>query len=255
MSSPTNPDSALLLFFVDPQSIMFCCIKHQMWFKRSCCKDIKSIGEIDFSWDNFCLSIVCDGRIYATTACNGKLVEIEIMKQSLDRRPLECYLPRVQSMCNQLKTYLAESDGDVFVINFELHSREVMNIVVFKFDCPIMIWNRVESCTDRAFFLSNSEAISCQTMTTDLDRIGNRVSFTHYQDKSLYSYHIEDKTISISSPCPNLPHPGAHQLGRSLTLRGPNTIINQPKIKKRMERRIYKSEQKHNVRLRRNLRK
>ena len=158
-SSPTNPDSTLLLFYVDPQCIMFCCIKDQTWFKRSCCKDIKSIRETDFSWNNFCLPIVCDGRIYATTACKGKLVEIEIMKQSLDIRPLECYLPLVQSMCNQLKTYSAESDGDVFVINFKLHCGEVMNIVVFKFDFPTMIWNRVESCPDRAFFLSNSEAI------------------------------------------------------------------------------------------------
>ncbi|XP_071905926.1 uncharacterized protein [Coffea arabica] len=204
-SSPANPGSFLLLFLANPQSIAFCYIKDQRWTIRSCSKEeINIISGTDDGWRHFCLPIVCNGRIYATACCRRRLAEIEIFKQRLVIRSLHCQLPLFQSVCDHVKMYLVESDGDLFAINFEIHSREAMNIDVFNLDFPTRKWNRVGSCPDRAFFLSNDEAISCRIMITDIERMGNRVYFTRYQGTSLYSYHIEDKTISMSSPCPDL---------------------------------------------------
>ena len=231
-SSPANPGSILLLFLANPQSITFCYIKDQRWTIRSCSKEeIKIISGTDHGWHHFCLPIVCNGRIYATTYCRHRLAEIEIVKQRLVIRSLHCQLPLFQSVCDHVKMYLVESDGDLFAINFEIHSREAMNIDVFNLDFPTRKWNRVGSCPDRAFFLSNDEAISCRIMITDIERMGNRVYFTRYQGTSLYSYHIEDKTISISSPCLDLLTPWSTSIWVFPDPEGTRHYINKPEIK------------------------
>ncbi|KAL3503533.1 hypothetical protein ACH5RR_037982 [Cinchona calisaya] len=209
-SSPKVAGSTLLLFVRNPNMIIFCCIEKHTWITRGYYDDIKVIGE-DKS-DFFDFPVVCNDRIFATTFCRCRMVEIEIIKQRrLVIRPLKsCGLPFLPSVWHKVENYLVESCGDLFMINVQKHYSEVMNIVVLKFDFSVMEWNKVESCPDRAFFLSNGRAISCWSPTgsgSTTNVIANRVHFTLYQDKSLYSYHIEDKTVSVSLPCPNLPAP------------------------------------------------
>ncbi|KAL3517150.1 hypothetical protein ACH5RR_024052 [Cinchona calisaya] len=211
-SAPGNLDSTLLVFVRNPPSIVFCCIKNQTWITRGYRKDIKVIGRCYDYKDHFCKPVICNNTIYAITYRYGHMVELEIVNStSLVIKPLQCERLFTQSLWHCSNSYRVESCGDVFAIEVErggVRHGQVIDIVISKLDLSKMVWNKVVSCPDRAFFLSRGNAISCPVPTADdAQRIGNRVFFTLYEDNSLYSYHIEDKTISISLPCPNISTP------------------------------------------------
>ncbi|XP_022717676.1 uncharacterized protein LOC111276132 [Durio zibethinus] len=103
-----------------------------------------------------------------------------------------------------------ESCGELCVIESTcgaVNFSQALNIEIFRLDSITMEWSHVKSSKDRAFFFSTnaSYAISCPANESGIE--GGFIYFTSGTDRILYSFNIEDKSISTSLPCNNLQEP------------------------------------------------
>ncbi|KAE8704328.1 hypothetical protein F3Y22_tig00110458pilonHSYRG00519 [Hibiscus syriacus] len=200
-SPPGDFDSTILIFFESVPLVMCCGVGHQQWTEQSITGgDIKSI----------CSPIRCNTKLYAIafTAIGRQLVEID---RNFQEGHLAFHLhgtlpsPKGHSSC--VYYYLVESCGEIFVI-YLVHGGkeylEVTGIEVFKFDFLLLEWREVESAEDRVFVVDERAAYSCRTVKPETE--GNRIYFT-LNDRSTYSFHIQDNTISVSLPFPDLKPP------------------------------------------------
>ncbi|XP_026432656.1 F-box/kelch-repeat protein At1g57790-like isoform X2 [Papaver somniferum] len=72
-------------------------------------------------------------------------------------------------------------------------------------DFDSMTWEQVESMDDYVFFLSDNTQLSC--LASDLGLSKGYVYYTQDEEMSMYKYDLEDESILLSLPCPNLPAP------------------------------------------------
>ncbi|KAI3874176.1 hypothetical protein MKW98_010511 [Papaver atlanticum] len=108
------------------------------------------------------------------------------------------------------KQYFVESFGEVFLIYISSISRGiyqnyVSQIVVSKLDFSSMAWVDVKSLDDHVFFLSRRTQLFC--LASDLGFSKGCVYYTLHGEMSLYRYDLEDQSISLSLPCPDLRTP------------------------------------------------
>ncbi|KAI3840333.1 hypothetical protein MKW92_008809, partial [Papaver armeniacum] len=106
--------------------------------------------------------------------------------------------------------YYVESYGDVFQIRRRwfprgIYENCVTSIHVWKLDFVSMTWEEVKSMDDYAFFLSSNTQLSC--LASDLGLSKGFVYYTRDEQMSLYRYDLEDDSILLSLPCPDLPRP------------------------------------------------
>ncbi|XVF03878.1 hypothetical protein REPUB_Repub05bG0031000 [Reevesia pubescens] len=124
--------------------------------------------------------------------------ETDMETQIIDDETSRCNF-LLCSPVNYKDELYAHVDGKLQVID------QILDIEIFRLDSVTMEWSKVKSSKDRAFFLSTngSYAISCPTNKSGLE--GGFVYFTRGTDRILYSFNIENKSISVSLPCKNLP--------------------------------------------------
>ncbi|KAI3960968.1 hypothetical protein MKW92_008889, partial [Papaver armeniacum] len=120
---------------------------------------------------------------------------LEVVSGGLEFRCQVCYV---------------ESFGEVFQIHRKFFARGiyescVTSIYVWKLDFSSMTWEEVKSMDDYVFFLSNSTRLSC--LASDLGLSKGCLYFTQTDEMSLYKYDLEDNSILLSLPCPDLPTP------------------------------------------------
>lgn len=102
-----------------------------------------------------------------------------------------------------------EVSSELFVIYLifgGLAYKEVIAVEVSILDFSRMEWNNVQSAKDHVFFIDDESAICCPAIH-EPNVHGNGVYFTLLDDKSMYWYSIEDKSVSVCLPYPNLPTP------------------------------------------------
>lgn len=157
----------------------------------------------------------CNGDLYAMTVLSQDiLVKIHLSQRpnTLNIKFMDFTVPNTPpySFCSYYHNlYLVESCGQLFRIEIQHKSfKYVVAIEVHGFDFSEQVFSKVESTAkDRAFFvnLEYGWAFSYPAYRPEID--GGRVYFTlaHDGHKNLYSYNIEDKDISVSSPFLNLP--------------------------------------------------
>ncbi|GMY31273.1 f-box/kelch-repeat protein [Fagus crenata] len=103
-----------------------------------------------------------------------------------------------------------ESCGDLFTVEIQAKHEsgialQVIAIEIHRLSFSKKEWLKVETAKDRAFFLpmgASDQPISSPAINPD---IANRVYFTLFDEKNLYSYNIEEGTVSVFSSFPNLP--------------------------------------------------
>ncbi|KAK2984848.1 hypothetical protein RJ640_004673 [Escallonia rubra] len=213
-SAPGNPDSMLLLLQAKIQSILVCGLGDKQWSTEMHYRDDIE----DLLWR----PISCNGKLYAKRCGEPNLARIDIARHttnddqySLVVKPTNCWLLRPPlSHSFAVATQMVESCGDLFTtcialggISFE----EAIAIEIYKLNFITMVWEKVDSVKDRAFFLdsggSTSRSCSAAASNESSSNItGDCVYFMDYK-KSLYIYHIEDGTVSVLLPCPDLPTP------------------------------------------------
>ncbi|KAI3921584.1 hypothetical protein MKW92_031204, partial [Papaver armeniacum] len=106
--------------------------------------------------------------------------------------------------------YHVESFGEVFQILRKFFSRGiyencVTSIYVWKLNFSSMTWEEVKSMDDHVFFLGCNTKLSC--LASDLGLLKGCLYFTQAEEMSLYKYDLEDDSILLSLPCPELPCP------------------------------------------------
>ncbi|KAF8681677.1 hypothetical protein HU200_045103 [Digitaria exilis] len=96
-------------------------------------------------------------------------------------------------------SFWVESDGDIFLVRFYLHSRqglEVTNIDIHRMDTLNYVWRRVDNICGATFFLgSNCVAVSSLAAGTQADCI--YLLLWCYDGMRLYSARLADRTISF----------------------------------------------------------
>ncbi|MCL7048536.1 hypothetical protein MKW94_028139, partial [Papaver nudicaule] len=155
---------------------------------------------------------------------NGIYLEIEIQRgsdmddeESVAVSKFEVSLNSIstESLCGALglvhRTYFVESFGEVFRIDICSVSRGIYDhhytcqINIIKLDFSSMAWVDVKCLDDHVFFVGLYTQLSC--LASDLGFSKGCVYYTQDEEMSLYKYDLEDQSISLSLPCPDLPTP------------------------------------------------
>ncbi|KAI3838219.1 hypothetical protein MKW92_028066 [Papaver armeniacum] len=108
------------------------------------------------------------------------------------------------------RPYFLESFGEVFRIRYSfirrgIYLNNVRSIEILKLDFSSMAWENVKSLEDHVFFMSYGTQLSC--LASDLGFSEGCLYYTQKEEMSLYKYDLEDQSILLSVPCPDLPTP------------------------------------------------
>ncbi|GKV43383.1 hypothetical protein SLEP1_g50681 [Rubroshorea leprosula] len=207
-SPPGNPDSMLILYETKDPSLIFFRIGIAIGYKQWIHQTIKLMLD---KYDVLTNPVICNRTLYCHTFSRPKLVKIELGMPDF-RLPLtlfeEC-IPSFGEDSIMFSNYMIESCGELFLIYLVKRASvdgqqsplQVISVEVFGLDFSAMVWNKVESIKNRAFFVSVISSFSCPV--TSLPE--SHIYFTLPMDKSLYSFNMDDKTVSVSLAGPNFP--------------------------------------------------
>ncbi|KAI3964097.1 hypothetical protein MKW92_035895 [Papaver armeniacum] len=106
--------------------------------------------------------------------------------------------------------YFVESFGEVFRIRKwsiprGIYSNCICDIEIWKLDFASMAWENLKSLDDHVFFISYHTQLSC--LASDLGFLKGCMYYTQEEEMSLYKYDLEEQSIVLSLPCPDLPTP------------------------------------------------
>ncbi|EOY12366.1 Uncharacterized protein TCM_030890 [Theobroma cacao] len=212
LSPPGNPGSMVLEFEEIVKSFIFCELGDKKWTEIPAEEmDVKmQIMDNEPSARNrlLCSSPVnYKGKWYVPMSRKIKVID-QVKPKHMVLRSLNCMISNRSwySYCED--RYLVESCGELCVIEVTwggVNACQVLNIEISRLDFSTMEWSQVRSAKDRAFFISNFSvyAISCPANESGIE--GGFVYYTVGTDRCLYSFNIEDKSISVSLPWVNLP--------------------------------------------------
>lgn len=211
-SPPSNPDSVVILLLNSKPDIVFCLLrnKRRKWTKMSYANQIRKISNHeDDLIEDLALS---NGKVYATTMCGSFVqIDIQVNHNSKKKEVVISLLPfgilPHLFPSHVFGCYLSGCDTELFLIvdsfkNFQY--KEIQSLYLFRLDFSTMTWGEVKNVKDRVFFLNDlsQPQICCPAIESE---DGNYIHIIRDSCK-LYSYNIEDKTMSLSFlPCPDLP--------------------------------------------------
>ncbi|GKV08986.1 hypothetical protein SLEP1_g20552 [Rubroshorea leprosula] len=155
------------------------------------------------------ISATCfDGRIYLLNS-SGNFVLVEVKPdlrfthQGIGRLP-----PRKRGTCRWTFTKLIDVGGDLFLIQQICHllnlqeDVQIDDFIIYRLNVDLKVWEMVENIGDLAFFLSPTSKAWCWGSKSGIK--GNTIYFIQHNDLSLYAFDLEEKSIAVSLPCPNL---------------------------------------------------
>ncbi|KAI3949251.1 hypothetical protein MKW92_030572, partial [Papaver armeniacum] len=212
LSSPVrggnDGDTESMVFFIigageSPEyTIVFCSVGDTKWCKH------EFIDESPNSIDYF------NGKLYAMCLNNPHL-EIETRHGSdktlsisefniADSTP---YTPGLQD--SAVVTYYVPSCGEIFKIRIHGNPRgvymQVFAINIWKVNLSLLALEEVKSLDDHVIFLGRTTVLSYSA--AELGYTKGCVYFTQSDEMSLYKYEVDDKSLFLSLPCPDLPSP------------------------------------------------
>ncbi|KAI3978272.1 hypothetical protein MKX01_003435 [Papaver californicum] len=105
-----------------------------------------------------------------------------------------------------------ESDDELFMVVRHYHhpyfsQMDPIDLQVFRLDFSLMAWEELKSLGDHVFFLDSGNPNSVSCSATELGLARGCVYFTLSNDRTLYKFDIEDRSLEFSLPCPSLPTP------------------------------------------------
>ncbi|KAM7469657.1 hypothetical protein LguiA_007840 [Lonicera macranthoides] len=154
-----------------------------------------------------------NGKIYAITYFSKEIFTFEVSDDNnavptIRKIGMHKKIPRpLLPEAYVIDKNLVESCGELYVVKIymdELMPREIKDMEVFKLDCNKKVWLRVESLGDRAFLLGPNCCTSCYASARESKYgiVRNTIYFTMENDTSLYAMDLEDRSITVSLPCP-----------------------------------------------------
>ncbi|XP_057969394.1 F-box/kelch-repeat protein At1g57790-like [Malania oleifera] len=153
----------------------------------------------------------CNGKIYGLTKVKGSLATLEFVGSNVSVRKLVTEKRPWPSLVGitQSGAHLVESGGELYLVVTALvgEAAKLRDVEVFKMDFPSLTWLEVESLGDRAFFVDGNwgNSVSCSSAASRIK--GNAIYYIDgRRDKNLYVFHLEDRSLSVSLPCPKFRH-------------------------------------------------
>ncbi|KAI3949250.1 hypothetical protein MKW92_030571 [Papaver armeniacum] len=214
LSSPprASNDDESMVFFINgagesPEyTIVFCSVGDTKWYKHKLID--KFPKKIDFY----------SGKLYAM-CLNDDHLEIEIQHVSdissektlsvteFNIAPSSTYIPMLEY--SWVLTHYVRSCGETFKIQIYGNPRgvymQVFSINIWKMNLSLLTLEEVKSMGDHVFFLGKNNVLSCSA--AELGFTKGCLYFTLPDEMSLYIYEIEDNSMLLSLPCPDVPSP------------------------------------------------
>ncbi|OVA08173.1 Protein of unknown function DUF295 [Macleaya cordata] len=117
--------------------------------------------------------------------------------------------PLVLAYFTRVEDYYVESCDELFMVSrFDdprTPNKQVTTLLILRMDFSLMAWEEVKDLGDHVFFLGKKTTACCSAAELGLTR--GCVYFTLPHNKSLYKFDLEEGTIAVDLPCPNLPTP------------------------------------------------
>ncbi|KAF8378533.1 hypothetical protein HHK36_029876 [Tetracentron sinense] len=176
-SSPNDPNCIVLFTSSEGPFIRFCRPGSSEWFEYTFGSDGEIISE----------AIMHGGKIYCLTFLHRTLLMVDI-DPHLAVRKLEVKIPDPSLPDTvRLSNYLIESCGEIFLVKkmyLGETTTKVRDFDVFKMDFLRMVWVRVESLGDRAFFISSTNCISCSSAESGIK--GNSIYYFESEERERF---------------------------------------------------------------------
>ncbi|CAL4926455.1 unnamed protein product [Urochloa decumbens] len=193
LSSPTPPNCTVMFACSrDGRFVLHCRLGDQEWTKH----------DIDFQDDreDFVGTIFgSKGKMYVNTTYNGQCVIINTTSGSCVEK-MGVADPDTCPLYHPCASFWVESDGDIFLVRFYLHSYQglgVTNIDIHRMDTSNYVWRRVENIGGATFFLGrNCVAVSSLAAGTKANCI--YLLLWSCDGMRLYSIRLDDWTMSFS---------------------------------------------------------
>ncbi|XP_057956343.1 uncharacterized protein LOC131149686 [Malania oleifera] len=198
-SPPSNPSCTVFLFDDKVPRIIFCQLNDQQWTVQNYRKQLQNILGNELRWNmRFVAAVAFDSKLYASTSTRRMMIVIEVNdSHHLKITSLGIRRPKWPKNLICGWDFLLESGGEILVaqqLYGERNVNEANTIKVHRLDFSRMTWVEVKSLDDRILFLGRNCSVSCPATETETQ--GNHIFFTEPEEKSLYSYNIEEASIS-----------------------------------------------------------
>lgn len=216
---PSHPDAVVLLARESKYYIAYCLVHNTnttnnnktVWREKSLPKHLRKKGFIN--------QLVCtNGHVYAATIYQYVL-QVNIQKRHDGNNSIQSFYLKVSLLGLQpfgsyesIVSYMTGYSKELFTVvegYRDFRGEKLQAIQLFKLNFSTLIWEEMKSSKDHVFLLIYGlpyTQISCPATTAQSHPSGNFIHIIKCLDTfKLYSYNMEEKTISVSSlPCPDL---------------------------------------------------
>ncbi|CAI0551410.1 unnamed protein product [Linum tenue] len=230
LSSPPHDRSCVVMYILDTDQkvFLYCKPGDESWTRQ----EVQAPCNCPAVGYNFDAITSINNEIYGLTICCQSLVKFQFGRDHNDhdrcnlrlldlnvRKPNQthhfirtcatiCY-SMVQ--CSPTELIVVEVHyGDEFLVGDSTTDVGCMGIELYKVNLRDQVCGRMESLPgDSAIFLGASDhtAVYYKIPRDDLDsgRVrGNTIYFTERNDKYLYAYDVQERSVSVSLPCPDV---------------------------------------------------
>lgn len=210
---PCNRDSVVLLSRSSKTALVICLLRNQTktWTEISYDHDVTSIsGDYEgCSIHTIYTPVSCNDKVYAITKYKQVIqIDMSINQYGENSDQVDISLSHCGGMpdfgCGiyPFDWYLVGSRSELFMVivsSIKIPFTEIQSIQLFKLDFSTMKWEETESSNGHVFFLNNVnyQLLSCHAMES---QSGGYIHIIQDTCK-VYSYNMEDKTISLSYLC------------------------------------------------------
>lgn len=204
-SPPSDQNSVLLLSRFSKPSIVFCLLrrKRKLWTEMSYANQIKNL----YNSDNDLIQTLtcCNDKVYAFTHPQRRLIQVDIRICQARNVVINLLEFGMLPICglHSFATYLTGYCKELFTIIECYRFEKLQSIKLFKLDFAIMEWEELKSAKDCVFLLvwGHYSQISCHAIESESGTYIHSI----WNSCNVYSYNLEDKTVSLSSlHCPDL---------------------------------------------------
>jgi len=157
-------------------------------------------------WDMSMLTAV-RGRFYTSGVSDDRLVTLEFSPagRPVFSTPRAAITPWL-SGC--FRVGLVESRGDLFAVRFSLElarGKGVVDIFVYKLVFSDNAWVKVAQLGDSRVFFLGKGTVGASMAAEEVGLKENCIYFTNEDDKGLYVYDMEQGSITLHNPGPDVP--------------------------------------------------
>ncbi|KAJ9551419.1 hypothetical protein OSB04_015464 [Centaurea solstitialis] len=206
-SPPDAPGSILLLARTDKPNFVFCRLdgkrKSLVWIEMPYAKQLSSITGRDE--DKLVFLTCCNGEVYAMAQHSFCVIKIHIVVKK--KSVIMCLLPFVNlpkhpdssGRAIVLVNFLIGSSLELLYISVgiaDLTKQKPLHVSLSKLDTSSMVWVEKEDLKDTSLYVEmDGEVFTCAVVS---EIGGGYVHILHKSGKTLHSYNVKDKTISMS---------------------------------------------------------